>query len=176
MTINNDLYISFSGRAQGNSDSIIDYLKKDFDTIKYFRDLNYHSCSNCNYECFHDTCIYRDDDIYDLYDSFTSYKRIYFVIPMYGGNASSLYYIFNERSQDYFMHNDTYESIKEKLRIILIYGSKEESPAYTDQFTSWVNDASHILSIERHTFHQKMKDSVLDVETVCQMLTKFKEI
>ncbi len=45
------LIISFSGRADGNCDRIVSYISSADDTIVYFRELNVHPCSCCEYKC-----------------------------------------------------------------------------------------------------------------------------
>ena len=95
------LMISFSGREDGNCDRIAKYIAKEVDKIIYLRDKNIHSCANCKYECFEGDCVYRDDDIYGIYDEMCNYDKVIFLVPMYCGNPSSLYFIFNERCQDY---------------------------------------------------------------------------
>lgn len=174
---NSDLFISFSARKDGNCDSIINYIKCNEDTVVSMRNLNYHACSNCKYECFINECKYRNDAIYPLFDSFKNYNKVYLVIPMYSGNASSLYYIFNERSQDFFNANESlFEEVKKKIRIILIYGSDEESQYYKNQFKGWVKEQNQILPIERHKYNQKMNDSILEIKEIKQAIDNFKRI
>ncbi len=98
-----NMIISFSGRENGNCDSISEYIASKDDSIIYFRNLNVHECSGCKYECFKGRCKYCQDDIYNLYESMLSYDKIFFIVPMYCGNPSSLYFKFNERCQDFFM-------------------------------------------------------------------------
>ena len=115
-----NMIISFSGRENGNCDSISEYIASKDDSIIYFRNLNVHECSRCKYECFKGRCKYRQDDIYNLYESMLSYDKIFFIVPMYCGNPSSLYFKFNERCQDFFMHNeDSYETIILILSILV---------------------------------------------------------
>lgn len=52
------LIISFSARKYGNCDNIAEFLAREEDKIIYFRDLNIHSCINCDYECFDNCCKY----------------------------------------------------------------------------------------------------------------------
>lgn len=173
-----NLLVSFSARENGNCDSIARFIKREEDTFIALRKLNIHSCSNCDYECMSDVCKYRDDDMYNLYESMLKYDRVYLVVPMYCGNPSSLYFVFNERCQDYFMHNDTYKQLVNKLYIIAVYGSEKESPNYVSTFNQWFDCdeiSSHILGIERHNYSQKINDSILDVEEVRESICKFVE-
>lgn len=87
-----NMVISFSGRENGNCDNISKYIVSKGDSIIYFRNLNIHDCSGCKYECFKGYCKYRQDDIYNLYESMLSYDKIFLIVPMYCGNPSSLYF------------------------------------------------------------------------------------
>lgn len=54
-------------------ETIAKYLMNEKDNYIAFKDLYYHSCSKCEYECLKEKCKYRSDDIYNLLDSF--YKK-----------------------------------------------------------------------------------------------------
>ena len=171
------LFISFSARKDGNCDDIAKYLAKEEDKIIYFRDLNIHSCSNCDYECFDNCCKYRNDDIYNLLERMTDFQKVVLIVPMYCGNPSSLYFIFNERSQDYFMHNeDKYENLVKRLFIIGIYGDSEKSPDFIPCFEKWFEGTrytNHVLGIERHKYNLKLKDSILQVDELKATIEEF---
>lgn len=171
------LFISFSGRANGNCDNLAHFLSSEQDEIIYFRNKQYHSCANCDYECFEDCCKRRDDDIYHILEDMQKYQKIIFIVPMYCANPSSLYFIFNERCQDYFMHNEEkYENILKRLFIIGIYGSEEESPDFIPCLEKWFDGSkycNHVLGIERHKYNLKLKDSVLDVDEVKNKISEF---
>lgn len=172
-----NLIISFSGREKGNCDSIADFISSPEDEILYFRNMSIHSCSNCEYECFHGLCKYRDDDIYGLYSKMTVYNRVILIVPMYCGNPCSLYFIFHERCQDYFMQNEErYEEIISRLYIVGVYGDREATPDFIPCFEKWYDGSgykNHVLGIERHRLGQKMGDSVLDAEAVRGQLREF---
>lgn len=162
-----NLIISFSGRANGNCDQIAAFASDHDDQIVYFRELNAHPCSNCEYECFHGECKYRMDGIYALYADMLRYDKVILIVPMYCGNPSSLYFIFNERCQDYFMHNDTYDRIIGKCYVIGIYGKRENFPDFIPCLGKWFAGSpqcSRVMGIERHQYGLKLEDSVLDVE------------
>jgi len=170
------LIISFSGRVDGNCDRIAKYIATEKDKIIYLRELNIHSCMNCKYECFEGACVYRDDDIYGIYDEMCNYDKVIFVVPMYCGNPSSLYFIFNERCQDYFIHNENYEDIVKRLYIIGVYGDKAKTPDFEPCFEKWFEcegRSGQVLGIERHSYHQKMGDCILDVEEVREKIRRF---
>lgn len=171
------LFISFSGRNDGNCSSIINFVKKEEDKVILFKDLNVHECSQCLYQCFDGVCLFRDDDIYRLFESFMDYEKIILLVPMYCGNPSSIYFKFNERSQDFFMHNeDKYQTIVERLYIIGILGSKQETPDFIPCLSKWFDCTKineHVLPIERHIYNQKMKDYVIDCTDVKNSIKKF---
>lgn len=170
------LIISFSGRVKGNCDRIASFIAAPSDKIVKFRELNVHSCSQCEYECFDGVCKYRYDDIYALYDSITNYDKVVLIVPMYCGNPSSLYFIFSERCQDYFMHNDVFETLLQKLYIVGIYGKRDTSPDFIPCFEKWFADSPYknrVFGIERHLHGQKMNDSILDVDEVKQQIETF---
>lgn len=171
-----NLILSFSARENGNCDSIAKYIQKDNDTIVYVRNMNILGCSNCNYECMSNICKFRDDDCYELYNSLNMYDKVFWIVPMYCGNPSSLYFKFTERCQDYFMHNENYNELQNKLYIIGVYGSKEESPYFLSIFNQWFECeeiSNHILGIERHKYNQKLNDSILDVEEIREKILCF---
>lgn len=171
------LLISFSARKDGNCDEIARHLAKEEDKIIYFRDLNANSCSSCDYECFDNCCKYRSDDIYNLLDDIPNYQKVVFIVPMYCGNPSSLYFILNERCQDYFMHNeDKYENLVKRLFIIGIYGDSKKSPDFIPCFEKWFESTrytNHVLGIERHKYNLKLKDSILEVDDLKTMIDEF---
>lgn len=43
-----NLIITFSGRENGNCQSIAQFISKNDDRIIDFKKLNYHNCSSCN--------------------------------------------------------------------------------------------------------------------------------
>ena len=75
------LLISFSARENGNCDEIAKYLAQEEDKVIYFRKMNVHNCSECDYECFSDYCKYHNDDIYNLYDEMNDYQKIVLIVP-----------------------------------------------------------------------------------------------
>lgn len=171
------LIISFSGRENGNCDNIAKYVASNKDSIIYFRNLNVHDCSNCNYECFYGYCKYHQDDIYGLYESMLSYDKIFLIVPIYCGNPTSLYFKFNERCQDYFMHNeDSYEDVISKLYIIGVYGDKRKNPDFIPCLAKWFDYTqinNHVLGIERHKYNHKITDNILELEEVRNIITTF---
>lgn len=171
------LFVSFSARDTGNCGKIIEFLKAPQDKVICYKDLKTHHCGNCDYECMSTRCKYRGDDVFGLYDSFLEYEKVILLVPMYCGNPSSLYFSFNERGQDFFMRRERdYLSIAEKLFIIGIYGSKDESPDFIRGLEKWFEGTpfrDHVLGLERHLYNQRMDDSVLDIAAVRDALKRF---
>lgn len=171
-----NLIISFSGRENGNCDRIARFIASDRDRIVCFRELNIHPCFGCGYECFSGPCKYREDDIYGLYGEMCSYDKVILIVPMYCGNPASLYFIFNERCQGYFMHNDTYGEIIRRLYIIGVYGKGETTPDFIPCLEKWFSGSPYrnrVLGIERHLYSQKLRDDLLDVAEVREMIRDF---
>ena len=172
-----NLLISFSGREGGNCDQILDYISTPEDVKKYFRIMNIHSCSHCQYECFSQDCKYHDDDIYALFESMLDYENVILVVPMYCGNPSSLYFIFNERCQDFFMRNEEkYGDIISRLYIIGIYGNRNQTPDFIPCFEKWFTGSgkeNRVLGIERHIIGQGRDEYILSNEDVKQNITQF---
>lgn len=168
------LFVSFSARENGNCGQIMNFLKEPQDRAVYYKDLKTHGCRDCGYECMRAQCKYRDDEAYSLYESFLTYDKVILLVPMYCGNPSSLYFSFNERGQDFFMsHEKDFFAIAEKLFIIGIYGSREESPDFIRCLENWFEGTPfcrHVLGIERHLYRQRPEDSVLDVPDVRKAL------
>lgn len=175
--IDSNLYISFSARSNGNSENIIKYMMNDNDTFISFKDLFINSCNKCNYECMSiNKCKYRHDDIYNLLDVSISHNKIVFVVPMYCGNPSSLYFTLMERMQDYFSNNEiNYSSFINKLHIIGIYGSNEESPFFIPLISSILNDMNKCLPIQRHKYEIKMSDSVMNNKYIVTLIDAYKK-
>ena len=174
-----NLLISFSGRENGNCDKIANFAASQDDRIICFRDLNAHPCSGCNYDCFSGECKYRDDDVYNLYDQMLDYEKVILIVPMYCGNPSSLYFIFNERCQDYFMHNETYDEIAKRLYIIGVYGDEKATPDFVPCLEKWFDGTTYsdrVLGIQRHLYGQEMEDNLLDVQEVKDNINHFLQL
>ena len=118
-----------------------------------------------------------NDDIYNLLDEFLNYQKVIFIVPMYCGNPSSLYFILNERCQDYFMHNeDKYENLVKRLFFIGIYGDSKKTPDFISCFEKWFEGTrytNHVLGIERHKYNLKLKDSILEIDELKMMIDEF---
>ncbi len=171
------LFISFSARKNGNCDNVADFLSSEQDKIVYFRDIKYHMCENCDYECFFGSCKYRSDDVYALFEDMLKYRKVIFIVPMYCGNPSSLYFAFNERSQDFFTDNEQkYKDLIKKLFIVGIYGDKTKNPDFIPCLEKWFDGTkytNHVFGVERHKFNLKLKDNVLDVPEIKSAISEF---
>lgn len=170
------LIISFSARTGGNCGDIARYIAAPEDKVVHFRDLHARGCTDCEYECFRGECKHRDDGVYDLYASMTRCDRVVLIVPMYGGNPSSLYFAFCERGQDFFRNEAAWTAVVSRLCIIGVYGSAGESPDFLPCLEKWFAGtpyANRILGLERHTYGQKMPDRLLEIEEIRQRLDKF---
>ena len=167
------LYINFSG-WEDDCEDVVKYLMYSKDKLIYFKNINYNNCSNCNYECFYSQCKYRFDDVYNLIDSIKTYSKVVFIVPMYYGNASSLYYIFNERMQDYFNSNQNkWDEFINKLHFILICNSDKKNPYYINCFKSLVDNETQILKLDCHKYN--MSDKIDSNKSLVTILDQFKE-
>lgn len=170
------LFISFSGRKGGNCDRIASYLAEKEDRIVCYRTLHTHACSACAYECFDGACKYQSDDVYGLYVDMLCAGKVVWIVPMYCGSPSSLYFAFNERGQDFFMHNDVYEQLLSKLYIIGVYGKRESAPDFIPCLENRFSGTLYrgrVLGIERHLYGQMLSDCVLDVPDIKKQLDDF---
>lgn len=115
--------------------------------------------------------------MYNLYEEMNDYQKIILIVPMYCGNPSSLYFIFNERCQDYFIHHeDKYENIIKRLFIIGIYGDKEQAPDFIPCLEKWFRGSrysNHVLGIERHKYGLELKSSILEIEEIRNAISEF---
>ena len=59
---------------------------------------------------------------------------------MYSSKPSSLYFVFIERMQDYFNENsEKLDAFVNKIKIIAIFGSEEETPQFIPTLLQLVN-------------------------------------
>ena len=172
-----NIIVSFSGRKDGNCDTIAKYISSKDDLILFMREISTQPCANCDYECMSDQCRYHDDGIYSFFENLSLADKIFYIIPMYCGNPSALYFIMNERCQDYFMQNESqYERMLEKLYLIGVYGNAEDYPDFLNSLVrqyNFENVKEHVLGLERHKYNQKMKDLLLNEDDVKIKLNEF---
>ena len=94
---------------------------------------------------------------------------------MYCGNPSSLYFTLMERMQDYFNNNETnYPTFINKLHIIGIYGSSEETPLFIPLISSILDNIDKCLPIQRHKYEIKMNDLVINNKYILSLLDTYK--
>jgi multimeric flavodoxin WrbA len=104
-----------------------------------------------------------------------SYNKIVFVVPMYCGNPSSLYFTLMERMQDYFNNNEAnYQTFISKLHIIGIDGSDEENPLFIPLISNILADINKCLPIQRHKYEIKMSDSVMEKKCIVTLIDTYK--
>lgn len=170
-----NIFISFSARDFGNCYDIAHHKMNGNDMYVAFKDLSYHSCSKCSYECFTQRCKYRNDDIYNLIDASFQFKNIILLVPMYCSNPASLYFIFNERMQDYFNANsEKWDAFVNKIKIIAIFGSEEETPLFIPTLLQLVNgNQNKLLKIERHKYKLKLNDKVITNKQLLEKINNF---
>lgn len=172
-----NIIVSFSGRRGGNCDTIANYISTENDLLLFMREISTQPCAGCDYECMSGQCRYHNDGMYSFFERFNLADKIFFIVPMYCGNPSALYFIMNERCQEYFMQNEShYEKMVEKLYIIGVYGNAEDYPDFLNSFArqyDFDNVERHILGLERHKYDQKMKDLLLDEDDVKVKLNEF---
>lgn len=171
-----NLIISFSARTGGNCGDIARYIAKPEDRVVHFSSLHASGCTGCEYECFRGECVRRADGVYELYASMAAYERVVLIVPMYGGNPSSLYFAFCERGQDFFRSEKAWADAVSRLYIIGVYGSAEASPDFIACLEKWFAGMEHtdrVLALERHVYGQTMSDRLLDVADVRKKIDKF---
>lgn len=146
--------------------------------IVYMREVSVQPCADCAYECMNGMpCIYRQDGIYGLLRELSAADKVFFVVPMYCGCPSALYFILNERCQDFFMQPANQEaSFYDRLYVIGVYGSQEATPDFLKLFADqygFADAGRHILGLERHKYGSKMKDFLLTEREVQEKLDAF---
>ncbi len=171
-----NLIISFSARPDGNCGRIASHIAQTGDEIVHFAGLHARGCSSCACECFDGECPHREDGVYALYQRMTSADRVFLLVPMYGGNPSSLYFAFCERGQDFFLDEETWKEVLRRLYIIGVYGSETETPDFLPCLNKWFAGTActgRVLGLERHLYGQKMGDCLLDKAEVREMIDRF---
>ncbi len=171
-----NLIISFSAREDGNCGEIARYIARAGDEIVHFAGLHAHGCCQCAYECFGGVCPHRKAGVHALYQRMTRVDRTYLIVPMYGGNPSSLYFAFCERGQDFFRDDQTWDAVLRRLYIIGVYGSQRETPDFLACLNRWFAPAAHterVLGLERHLYGQRMGDCLLDAAEARERIDRF---
>lgn len=171
-----NLIISFSARKDGNCGRIAAHIAQTGDEIVHFANLQARGCSSCAYECFGGKCPYREDGVYALYQRMTAADRVFLVVPLYGGNPSSLYFAFCERGQDFFRDEETWQEVLRRLRLIGVYGSEKETPDFLPCLNKWFAGTAYtgrVLGLERHRYGQKMGDCLLNAAEARAQIDRF---
>ncbi len=118
--------INYSSRKNGNCHHIAEYVeaiisgeKHEYDLID-FSAFSVNTCGKCNYECFGNHCVYKDDEIYRAYRKILDADIVISVIPIYGGLPCSNFFAFSERVQGAFQDDefDQFEAVKNKYIIV----------------------------------------------------------
>lgn len=136
LTNKNVLLINFSGRkTKGNCSTLIEHIisfgkPKNYSVVS-FKELSVNPCTNCTYECFFSkNCPNKEDDLGALFRNALNFDIIVHLIPIYCGNLSALFQIYNERSQFYFMNESYFKSQSKIKRIYIVVGNLSPSFLY----------------------------------------------
>lgn len=100
-----NIIVSFSGRKDGNCDTIAKYISAKDDLILFMRGISTQPCANCDYECMSGRCKWRGDGIYSFFEKMSQADRIFFIIPMYCGNAKEYPDFLNFFARQYPFEN-----------------------------------------------------------------------
>ena len=135
----NAVIVSFSSRTAGNCSAIAEECGKFYgETARIFRfsDLFPTPCGRCGQECFSPgrSCPHRADGIYALYDALTHSDLAVFVVPNYCDYPCSNFFLFNERSQCYFLPEESrearYEAVRKKFIVVSNTNRENFLPAF----------------------------------------------
>ena len=150
------MIVSFSARKGGNCEALAEEIQSRIpgsDTL-WFADLNVQLCARCAYECIYKgVCKYRDDDLYDFYEKTRAYDKVFYIVPMYSGNPSSLFFLSQERGQGYWSENEEYyPEFTRKLYIVGI-GNTNEQTSFSYPFLNLLEHSKgKMLILEPHRY------------------------
>lgn len=169
------LFLNFSARINpGNCEKIMEHISKRYKfketKVVNVRDLNYHPCSNCNYNCFFErTCPHANDDIGTLSLDILNYDVAIFLIPEYCGGFSALYQIFNERSQFYY-NGDEYVEKQEKVqKLYVLVGNTDP-----DTLLKMIGYKDDAIVASNHIYGKNsIKGEITDSEEFLKYLDEF---
>ena len=105
---NNVVILTFSPRNGGNCAKIAEFInnyhKSDNVSVFAITADNFSACRDCNYECLQPGMICPQRTHYQLQvmDSIVNADMVYYILPNFCGQPNANYFVFNERSVDYF--------------------------------------------------------------------------
>ena len=86
-----------------------------------------------------------------------------------------MYFLLNERMQDYYNHNEEkYSMLINKLFVVGILGSQEETPYFSKVISEGLKSSERLLLIERHKHNLKMNDKIIEDDTLKHIIKEFK--
>ena len=173
--------LSFSGRqGEGNCSSIAEYIRSELTgkskTIAHrLVEMNIRPCAKCRYECFGaDTKCPINDDVRTIYNTLFESHAIVFIIPVYSGAPSALYFSFRERAQGIFT-DELYDRYSTIPKHIIIIGNNNAGADNAVRFIeSEENNIKQLILLQSHDYGLKSTDrNLLTNETVCYRITAF---
>ncbi|MCM1561940.1 MAG: NAD(P)H-dependent oxidoreductase [Butyrivibrio sp.] len=172
--------INFSSRKNGNGHHILEYITEimskergEYDIID-FSSFDVNPCGKCNYECFGNLCIYRDDGIYSAYRKILMASIVVSVIPIYGGLPCSNFFAFNERAQGAFRDEEfgKLESIRNKY-IIIGNSGKEITKKIVYENDKNAKEDDFIAVSSNEMGEQSIKGNLMDYEYYRKKIERF---
>ncbi|MCM1054071.1 MAG: NAD(P)H-dependent oxidoreductase [Bacteroides sp.] len=179
---NNIAVVNFSSRSNGNcfkfSQYIISILNEQNEQGDIFfidfSKINANSCGRCNYECFDDVCINKNDDIYAAYRKIIKCGQVISVVPIYCGLPCSNFFLFNERVQGALDDKefDLYDKIKNRYIIIGNDGYKTAKIIF--KHNDKMADEKDFLSVRSNDVKEKsVKGNLADYQYYRDMVKSF---
>ncbi|QVK17323.1 flavodoxin family protein [Mycoplasmatota bacterium] len=173
--------VSFSGRNKGNCSSLMNlirdhYSNENVSTINV-RDLIIHECSGCEYECMENVCPFIKDDLFSLFEITKEFDYLIWLVPMYCGNPSSLYFKVNERSQCYWMKDEKYYNHFASKLFIIGIGNGEVVSTFKNVLSlpfECQDINKHVMILSPHDYKlNSIVDLLVDVISVKNQILKF---
>lgn len=156
--------VNFSGRGTGNCHDIAVVIEKTIHekggTVKFIElcDLDISPCGNCNYNCFKrkEDCPFINDDISYIYNLICSSDQAYYVVPNYCDFPSSLFFIFNERSQSYFQNDEEmlYHYLGIEKKFVIVSNTEEENFQQAFKYHVSENSELNLLFLSANNFNK----------------------
>lgn len=172
--------INYSSRKNGNGYHIAEYIKeivlrenKEFDLID-FSCFSANACGKCNYECFDNCCVYKDDEIYSAYRKILKTNMVISVIPIYGGLPCSNYFVFNERAQGAFK-DEEFEQLEEIRNKYIIIGNTgvEITKKIVYENDDHAKDEDFLVISSNEIGERSIKGNLMDFERYREKISKF---
>lgn len=172
--------INFSSRKNGNgyhiSERIVEIMSREnrkYDLIDFSR-FAVNTCGKCNYECFDNLCVYKDDEIYSAYRKILKADIVISVIPIYGGLPCSNFFVFNERAQGAFKDEEFehLEVIRNKYIIIGNTGT-EITKRIVYENDNHAKDEDFLVISSNEIGERSIKGNLMDYVCYRERIEKF---